>query len=92
MNESVASITAVTVWKAKQSMNPLGKRLFQERKSTKSTRLESSNQIRPPVPGFPNVALNIMARVWNDVPDLHSASSLSAAKAISRKWANNLPR
>ena len=31
LNECVASITVVTVWKAKQSMNPLGQRLFKKK-------------------------------------------------------------
>ena len=30
LNESVASIMAITVWKSKESMNPLGQCLFKE--------------------------------------------------------------
>jgi hypothetical protein len=92
LNESVASIIAVTVWKAKQSMNSLGKCLFQERPSIRSTRSATSNQIRMPVPGFPTLASNLMARVWNSIPELQSASTLSAARTISRKWAKGIPR
>ena len=92
LNECVASITAVTVWKAKQSMNPLGKRLFKERTSNRYTWSETSKQIRPPVPGFPNLVSNIMVEIWNTVPELQSALTLSAAKEISRKWARGIPR
>ena len=92
LNESVASIMAVTVWKSKESMNPLGQCLFKEKLCTKSTRFQNSKEIQPPVPGYPNLASNLMARVWNSIPALQNASSLAAAKVISRKWAKNIPR
>ena len=92
LNEAVASIMAVTVWKAKQSHNQLGRRLFQKRPNLKTTRSVSSSKIDLPVPGYPKMATNLMARVWNDVPDLHSASTLAAAKRISQKWAKNILR
>ena len=83
---------ACTVWKANQSMNPLGKCLFKETTSLKTTRSASSKEIRPPVPGYPNLASNLMARVWNSVPELHNASTLYSAKSISQKWAKSIPR
>ena len=83
---------ATTVWKAKQSKNPLGKCLFKETVSLRKTRSASSDEIRPPVPGYPNLATNIMARVWNSIPELHNASTLYTAISISRKWAKSLPR
>ena len=92
LNESVASVTALTVWKARQSMNLLGQQLFPEEQVMKQTRFSSSNQIRPPVPGFPMLASNIMARIWNDVPDLQNATTLTAAKRVSRNWAKGIPR
>ena len=33
-----------------------------------------------------------MARIWNSIPELHSASNLTAAKRISHNWAKKLPR
>ena len=92
LNEAVASIMACTVWKAKHSMNPLGKCLFKETTSLKTTRSASSKEIRPPVPGYSNLASNIMARVWNSIPELHNASTLYSAKSISQKWAKSIPR
>jgi hypothetical protein len=92
LNEAAASITAVTVWKSRQSMDQLGQCLFQKQSNLKSTRSATSNEIRPPVPGYPALAANIMARVWNNVPKLHNASTLAAARQISRTWAKEIPR
>ena len=66
LNEAVASITAVTIWKSKHSMNPLGQCLFQDKPRLKITRSATSNDIRPPVPGYPKLATNIMTQIWND--------------------------
>ena len=95
LNESVGSIIATTVWKTKQSMNPIGKRLFQERTIPEDCpvlRSQSSKNIRPPVPGYPNLALNIMAKVWNDIPELQSAKTLGGARTISHNLDRKLPR
>ena len=96
LNESVASIMATTVWKSKQSMNLLGQCLFKDRSiqktSTVCLRSDKSNELRPPVPGYPNLATNIMAKVWNSVPELHEARTLGAARATARKWARGIPR
>ena len=73
-------------------MNPLGQCLFQEKACLKTTRSENSTNIRPPVPGYQTLASNVMARVWNSVSGLHTASTLGAAKEISRKWAKDIPR
>ena len=85
-------MTAVTVWKSKQSMNPLGQCLFKERHALKATRSLNSGEIRPPVPGYPKLATNIMARIWNSIPDLHTDKTLGAARNISKKWARTIPR
>ena len=92
LNKTVASITAVTVWKCKQSMDPLGRCLFKERPHINSTRSASSSKISQPVPGFPMLATNSMAAIWNNVPELHAASTLGAARQISQKWATQIPR
>ena len=92
LNEAVASIVATMVWKSKQSMDPLGQCLFHERPSLRSTRSTSSKEIPQPVPGYPMLATNLMARVWNNIPDLHNATTLGAARVISRKWAKSVPR
>ena len=47
---------------------------------------------RPPVPGYPMLATNIMTSVWNNIPELHYASTLAAAKTAARKWAKGLPK
>ena len=73
-------------------MNPLGQCLFQEKTSVRLTRAQTSKEIQVPVPGYPNLACNIMARIWNNVHELQSATTLGAAKAIARKWAKDIPR
>ena len=57
----------------------------------KRTRFAESDKIHLPVPGYPNLATNIMARVWNSVPELRNAKTLGAARVISRKWAKTIP-
>ena len=92
LNEAVASITAVTVWKSKQTMDPLGCCLFEEKQSVRTTRSVTSKEIRPPVPGYPALTTNSMAKIWNSIPELQNASTIGAAKAISKKWAKVVPR
>ena len=92
LNEAVASITAVTVWKSKQSMNPLGRCLFREKPSLRITRSVSSSKVQLPVPGYPMLASNCMIRVWNDNFELQNATTLASARKVSQKWAKTLPR
>ena len=92
LNEAVASIVAITVWKAKQSMNPLGHLLFKKQPNLRNTRSMCSNKVDIPVPGYPSLATNIMAKVWNENTELQNALTLSAAKRISLKWAKTIPR
>ena len=92
LNEAVASITALTVWKAKQTMNPLGQCLFQDKTGVRLTRAQTSKEVQVPVPGYPYVACNKMARIWNNVHELRNTTTLGAAKAIARKWAKDIPR
>ena len=92
LNEAVASVTATTIWKSKQCMDPLGRCLFQEKPDIRFTRFMNSNEIRPPVPGYPNLATNVMAQVWNNIPELQKAQTLGAARSIAHKWAKGIPR
>ena len=92
LNEAVASITAVTVWKSKTFMDPLGKRIFREKPSFQCTRSVASKDIDLLVPGYPTLSTNIMARIWNAVPGLQHATTLGAAKSLAKKWAKEIPR
>ena len=69
--QGIISVTALTVWKSKRFMYPIGCSLFQERSSIRSTRSKSTKDIRPPVPGYPTLATNIMARLCNSVLTWH---------------------
>lgn len=96
LNEAVASTTAVTVWKAKTFMDPLGQRIFREKSNLQCTRSvtthNTTKDIGLPVPGYPALSTNIMARIWNTVPGLQNASTLGAAKSLAKKWAKEIPR
>ena len=42
------------------------------------------------VPGNSTLAANLMARAWNSSAELHTVTTVGAAKVIARKWAQNL--
>ena len=92
VHEAVASITAVTVWKAKNAMDPLGQKIFREKPILQCTRSTNSKDIDLLVQGYPTLSTNIMARMWNEVPGLQNATTLGAAKSLARKWAKEIPR
>ena len=92
LNEATASVMAVLVWKSKISMNPLGTLLFSEKENRRITRLAESRKISPPVPGCSTLPSNLMARIWNSMPDLQTATTLGTVKTLARKWAQNIPR
>ena len=92
LNEAVAITTAVTVWKAKTFMDPLGQRIFREKTSLQCTRSTAANDIDLLVQGYPTLSTNIMTRIWNVVPGLQHATTLGAAKSLAKKWAKDIPR
>jgi len=92
LNEAVASTTAVTVWKAKKAMDPLGQRIFRDKSSLQCTRSTTSKDIDLLVQGYPTLSTNIMARIWNTVPGLQHATTLGTAKSLAKKWAKDIPR
>ena len=51
-----------------------------------------SKDICPPVPGFHTLPINLMAKIWNKVPGLQTATTLGAAKSLVKKWSNTIPR
>ena len=73
-------------------MDPLGQRIFQENPRLQCTRSVTSKDIGLPVPGYPTLSTNIMARIWNAVPGLEQATTLGAAKSLAKKWAKEIPR
>ena len=81
---------AVLVWKSKQAMNPLGVLLFSKKENARITRLAESENICPPVPGYQTLPSNIMARIWNSIPGLQTASSLGSVKTLVKKWAQTM--
>ena len=65
-------------------MNPLG-RIFQKKTLTKHTRSANSKKLCQTVPGYPQVAANKLAQIWN-ISNLNSAKTLGSAKALTREW------
>ena len=90
----VASTSAMMVWKSKKWMDPLGLLLFpsQNTHSNKTMCLRShlSDNAKIPVPGYSNLAANLLARTWNSATELQNAQSVGAAKIAARKWAKTL--
>ena len=76
------------------NMDPLGSLLF-SKKTTKptdsiTTRSENSGKAKLPAPGCRTLAANLLARVWNESPDLRSAKTLWAAKKAGKKFSQPL--
>ena len=55
-----------------------------------STRSGNSGKAKLPVPGCGALAANILARAWNEAPQLQNAPTLGAAKLAARKLARFL--
>ena len=92
LNEAVARAIAVLTWKCKQKMNSLGVLLFSKKLNTKNTRLAESKNICLPVPGFPTLPSNLIAKTWNSIPGIQSLTTLGSAKSLVNKWAKTIPR
>ena len=90
VNEMVASASAIMMWKSKQFMDPLGQRLFPVQIINEDgviLRSSKSDKVKLPVPGNPNLAVNLMALAWNENPELRKARTLGSAKLAAQKWA-----
>ena len=94
LNEMVACASATMVWKSKMQMDPLAKLLFHQQApnsgKTISTRSDNSDKARLPVPGYCNLAANLLARAWNEATNLRNSSSYNAAKLAASNWARSL--
>ena len=91
LNEMVASQTAFMVRKSKKAKDPLGRKLFPVRSIMRHTRSINSTYATQPVPGNNTLAANLMSRAWNSSTELHTVTTIGAAKSVARKWAQNLP-
>ena len=72
------------------SSNPLRKRLFPVQDTNLNsvhTRSSKSDKLQMPVPGYPTLAVNLMATAWNETPELRNSRTLGSAKAAANKWA-----
>ena len=53
-------------------------------------RSSKSDMIRPPVPGYPDLAVNLMATAWNENISLRNATNLGSAIKASRQWSKSI--
>ena len=94
LNEMVAYTSAITVWKSKLWKDPLNTVLFPSKVANLvegvSTRSENSFKAKIPVPGCRTLAANLLARLWNESPDIQKAETLGAAKKAARNLSKSL--
>ena len=93
LDEMAASASAQMVWKSKKFMDPLGKKLFPTKCiDTKAIHARSANseRIKIPVPGYSNLAVNLMATAWNENSDLRSSITLGSAIKAAKQWARSI--
>jgi len=93
LNEMVASTSALMVWKSRMRMDPIGSLLFPKTDTSSalekvSTRSKDIDKAKLPVPGYGTLAANLLARAWNEAPNLQNASTLGAAKSAAEAWAS----
>ena len=89
----VTYTSATTLWKSKLWMDPLGSLLFAKSASNPnrvSTRSINSCSAKLPVPGCMTLAANLLARLWNESPEIQNAETLGAAKKAARKLSKSL--
>ena len=94
LNEMVTYTSATMVWNSRMSMDPLGLRLFSRTVVKPSgstiTRSDKSVKAKLPAPGYGTLAANLLARVWNESPDLQNSKTPAAAKKAARKFSKSL--
>ena len=94
LNEMVAAASATMVWKSKTLMDPLGSLLFPIKTASPTKNMVLRSDLCPnakqPVPGYGNLAANLLARAYNEVPNFHNVTTLGAAKTAAKNWAKSL--
>ena len=82
--EAVSQTMASAIWKAIKTSNPLG-RIFHTKSTVRNTRSASENKLCQPVPGYPELASNKLAQLWN-ISNLNTAKTLGSAKSLVSEW------
>ena len=57
---------------------------------TINSRFTYSDKIKTPVPGHPNLAINLMAHAWNEIFELRNCTTVGKAKIAAKRWARSL--
>ena len=84
LTEAVSELMACEIWKGRNNMNPLAG-IFERKPHVKSTCSASSDKLHHPVPGYPQVATNKLAQIWN-IANISSAKTLGSARTSVREW------
>ena len=88
LNEMVATIYCMEVQNAN---GPTCEAPFSSPNSEKTITTQSDNdKARLPVPGYCNLAANLLARAWNEETNLRNSTSFSFAKLAASNWARSL--
>ena len=84
LTEAVSKTMASVIWKGRKAMNPLG-RIFPEKSTIRTTRSSCDSKLCQPVPGYPELATNKLAQLWN-LSNLNTAKTLGSAKSLVLEW------
>ena len=84
LTEAVSQTMASVIWKGRKSMNPLGC-IFPVKSTIRSTRSSGESKLCQPVPGYPQLASNKLAQLWN-LSNLDTAKTLGSAKSLVTEW------
>ena len=84
LTEAVSVTMATTIWKARKNMCTLGT-IFEKKPSVRVTRSTYCENLCQPVPGYPELATNKLAQVWN-FANLSRAKTLASARSSVHKW------
>ena len=79
LTQAVSETSAISVWKSRREMNPLG-RLFQTHVSERY-----QDRLLQPIPGYPEAASNKLAQIWNSM-GLSNAKTLGNARSLAQNW------
>ena len=84
LTEAVSVTMATLVWKARTDMDTLGF-IFEKKPSIRDNRSKYNEKLCQRVPGHPELTLNNMAQIWNNL-QLNNAKSIADVRASALKW------
>ena len=83
LSEQLLEQSHISIWKARNEMNPLGC-IFQNKVSARCSRFNSDENLCLPIPGHPEVAANKLAQIWN-LMNLNTAQTVGSACNLAQE-------